>query len=60
MKREITVMVRREDKLIAEDGVLWVDELPPEYQRGGNRRMKSRQHKRERMERIREQKDVRH
>jgi hypothetical protein len=52
VKIPIKVKVRRgDDKLVTEDAVLWIDELPLEYRRGRNRRMKSRRHKRERSER---------
>ena len=37
--------VRRGEKLEYEDAVVWIDELPPEYHRGRNRKMKSRQYK---------------
>lgn len=47
MKQEITVRVRRGDKLVKEDAVLWTGEVPPEYLPGQNRKMKSRRYKRE-------------
>jgi hypothetical protein len=59
MKVPIKVRVRRgEDKLVIEDAILWIDEVPPEYRRGPNRKMKTRRHKRERMERRQEDNDV--
>ena len=47
MKRQITVRVRRGDKLVTEEATLWIDELPPEYQRGHNKKSKTRRHKRQ-------------
>lgn len=53
MKVPIKVKVRRgEDKLVTEDAILWVGEVPSEYCRGQNREMKNRKHKREKMERL--------
>lgn len=49
MKQEITVRVRRGDKLVKEDAILWTGEVPPEYLPGQNRRMKNRRHKQVRM-----------
>lgn len=52
MKIPIKVKVRRGDeKPTTEDAILWIDEIPPEYQQGRNRKMKSRRYKRERVER---------
>jgi hypothetical protein len=52
VKIPIKVKVRRgDDKLVTEDAILWIDELPLEYCRGRNRRMKSRRYKREGSER---------
>ncbi len=52
MKREIKVRVRRGDKLVTEDAILWTGELPPEYGRGKNKKDKSRHGKRDRQERL--------
>lgn len=47
MRRQITVRVRRGDKLVTEEATLWIDELPPEYRRGKNKKSKTRRHKRQ-------------
>lgn len=45
MRVPIRVAVRRGEKVEYEDAVVWIDELPLEYQRGRNRKMKSRRYK---------------
>lgn len=47
MKIPIQIWMRRGDKRTLEDCVLWVGEIPPQYQRGRNRKMKSRKYKRD-------------
>lgn len=59
MKIPIRVRVRRNDKLVVENGILWIDELPPELRRGKNRKMKNRKYKREQMKRQLEERDAR-
>ena len=55
MRIPIQVKIRRgDDKVAVEDAVLWVGEVPPEYQRGQNRKMKSRRYKQAQMLRIQE------
>ena len=43
--------VRRGEKVSYEEIVVWIDEIPPEYQRGRHKEMKSRAWKREYHER---------
>ena len=52
MIQQITVKVRRGDKLVTEEVTLWIDEVPPEYQRGKNKKDKTRQGKRDRQRLI--------
>lgn len=47
MRRQITVRVRRGDKLVTEEATLWIGELPPEYCHGKNKKNKNRRHKRQ-------------
>ena len=42
MRRQIKVKVRRGDKLVTEEATLWINEIPPEYQRGKNKKGKTR------------------
>lgn len=46
MRIPIKVKIRRgDDKVVTEDATLWIGEVPLEYQRGRNRKMKSRRYK---------------
>lgn len=55
MRIPIQVKIRRgDDKVVTEDATLWVGEVPLEYRRGTNRKMKSRRYKQARMARIQE------
>lgn len=56
MRIPIRVRVRRNDKAVEEDGVLWVNETPFEYRRGTRRPMKSSAYKRAKMQRLVEEK----
>lgn len=47
MRRKIVVKVLRGDKLVTEDAILWIDEIPPAYQRGKNKKGKTRRGKQE-------------
>lgn len=49
MRQAIKLNVRRGDKLVSVDCIVWIDEPCPEYQRGRNRKMKSRRYKAERL-----------
>lgn len=55
MRIPIKVRVRRNDKVVVEDGVLWVNEVPFEYRRGTHRAMKSSAFKRSKMRRLLEE-----
>ncbi len=59
MRLPIRVRLRRDDKVTSEDAILWIGELPPEYRRGRNRKMKSRRLKFEKQEQQREERDAR-
>ena len=59
MRVPFRVAVRRGEKIEYEDAIVWSDELPPEYRRGRNRKMKSRQYKQLRQRRPEEEKPVR-
>lgn len=52
MRRQIKVKVRRGDKLVTEDATLWIGEMPSEYQRGKNKKDKTRHGKRDRQKLI--------
>ncbi len=52
MRRQITVRVRRGDKLVTEEATLWLDELPLEYRRGKNKKDKTPRGKKDRQEQI--------
>lgn len=54
MKRVINVRVGEGEKQKTVDAILWIDEVPLEYQRGRNRKMKNRRYKRQRQEAIQE------
>ncbi len=55
MKQEIKVKVLRGDKLVTEDATLWIGELPLAYQRGKNKKGKTRRGKRGQQERLLEE-----
>ncbi len=55
MKHEIKVRVRRGDKLVTEEAILWIGELPLEYRRGKNKKDKTPRGKRDRQERLLEE-----
>ncbi len=55
MRQEVKVKVRRGDKLVAEDATYWIDEVPPEYLRGKNKKDKSKRGKRDRQARLLEE-----
>ncbi len=45
MRVPYRVAARRGEKVEYEDAVVWIGELPLEYRRGRNRKMKSRKYK---------------
>ncbi len=46
MRIPIKAKIRRgDDKIVTEEALLWVGEIPLEYQRGRNRKMKRRRYK---------------
>lgn len=51
MKLPIKITVRDGEKTRIEDAILWIGELPPSIRRGGNRHMKNRRYKRDKIAR---------
>ena len=45
MRIPLRIKIRRGDKLVEEDALLWIDECPPQYKRGKNRKRKNRKFK---------------
>lgn len=55
MRRPIKVRVRRGDKLVTEEAILWIGELPLAYRRGKNKKGKTRRGKQEQQAQLLEE-----